>query len=76
MVLRGLRDSTSDIDADASPEVFEELYKLHGSPELETTGMGTRMYNVPGTPIDLHESSPSGEELEGVEEAREAQEAQ
>jgi len=66
MVLRGLRGDTSDIDADASPEVFEELYKLHGSPELETTGMGTRMYTVPDTPIDLHESSPSGEEMEGV----------
>ena len=66
MVLRGLRDDTSDIDADASPEVFNELHTLHGSPETEVTGMGTRMYNVPGTHIDLHESAPSGEPMEGV----------
>ena len=66
MVLRGLRDDTSDIDADASPEVFNELHALHGSPETEVTGMGTRMYNNPGTHIDLHESAPSGEPMEGV----------
>lgn len=66
MVLRGLREDTSDIDADAAPEVFNELHNLHGSPETEVTGMGTRMYNIPGTHIDLHESSPSGEPMDGV----------
>ena len=66
MVLRGLREDTSDIDADTSPEVFNELHALHGSPETEVTDMGTRMYTVPGTPIDLHESFASGESMEGV----------
>ena len=66
MVLRGLREDTSDIDADTSPEVFNELHALHGSPETEVTDMGTRMYTVPGTPIDLHESFASGEPMEGV----------
>ena len=66
MVLRGLRDDTSDIDADADSDVFNELHAKHGSPETEVTDMGTRMYNVPGTHIDLHESSPSGEPMDGV----------
>ena len=66
MVLRGLREDTSDIDADALTDVFEEIHSKYGDPEIETTEMGTRMFNVPGTPIDLHEGEPQGEDIEGI----------
>jgi 2'-5' RNA ligase len=62
MTLRGLRDSTADIDAEAPPEVFGELHKKHGSPALSKSKLGDRVYRIPGSDIDLYESWDEGYE--------------
>lgn len=66
MVMRGLRDETDDIDADASTELFERLLQKYNQPEVGTSNMGTRMFTIPGTPVDVHEGDPVGESMDGV----------
>jgi len=57
MVLRGLRDSTSDIDADAPTGTFNALLAQHNNPEVRKSTLGSRVFTIPGTPIDLHEQA-------------------
>jgi hypothetical protein len=55
MVLRGLRESTRDIDAELPSDRFEAEWTRHGSPPLRTSPLGSRMFAVPGAPIDVFE---------------------
>jgi DNA ligase D-like protein (predicted 3'-phosphoesterase) len=64
MVLRGLRDTTRDIDAAAPAEVFTEIHQKYGGPELSTSMLGSSVFTIPETPIDLHQVDDPDEEIE------------
>ena len=69
MVLHGLRDSTSDIDASALPELYDEYLDRYGAPQEESY-MGSPLFTIPGTPIDLHkDDDPTGDHYEDVPDA-------
>lgn len=60
MVLHGLRATTHDIDAESSPREFDARHERYGKPPLRVSTLGSRVFTIPGTPIDLHEGAPKG----------------
>lgn len=60
MVLHGLRSTTHDIDAESSPLEFNSRLERYGNPPVRISTLGSRVFTVPGTPIDLHEGAPKG----------------
>ena len=65
MVLHGLRSNTQDIDAAIGPPEFQNLLDRYKG-KVETALSGDRMFNIPGTPIDVHERSVNRSMVESM----------
>jgi len=69
MVLRGMRDSTADIDASIDDELFDEILGKYEGVEPKTSTLGSRVFTIPGSHIDLHssiEGEVPGDTIDGV----------
>ena len=65
MVLHGLRSDTQDIDIAIGPPYFQQLLDKYNG-KLETAMSGDRMFNIPGTPIGVHEKRPKISEVTNI----------